>query len=60
MIKVHLYDNNPAIDAIPYDKITTSIKDGILTVTAERTKQPSGKKVKLTVKTSSFAVFTEK
>ena len=59
MIKVHLYKKNPTIDAIPYDKITTSIKDGVLTVKAERIKQPSGKKAKLTIETSSFAVFTE-
>ena len=60
MVKIIKNKKNPTLDGIQYDKLTTSIKDGILTVKAERVKQPSHMKVKLTLVTSSFSIFEEK
>ena len=60
MIKIIQNKTNPSIDGLPYDKVTTNIKVGILTVKAVKVKKPSGKKVTLTIVTNSFAIFTEK
>ena len=60
MVKIIKDKIHPTVDSIQYDKLTYSIKAGILTVKAERVKQPSGKKVKLTLVTSSFSIFEEK
>ena len=61
MIKViyHL-DGSYSIDSFKYDKLSHSIKAGIITVKAEKIQQPSGKKLKIVIVSSSFVVIKEK
>ena len=61
MVKVNkLKGGGFEIDGLPYDKVTTSIKAGILTVKASKIQLPKGNRVNSTIVTSSFAVFEEK